>query len=383
MPEPIEQTVAAPDRGEDYAGAQVMTPPSDDATDLNAASDAEMARLLGEDYSPTTPTEKPAAPAKLAEAATQSKPVEPAPAKPVASTEKTAPTKHPIEIAQEKLASKQPRNLDGFTPDEQKLLRKMPNETWAMVEPLLRKARETNTDVELPKKYKALEDQLNEIKHYRYADHPEAYRLDETYNTYSSVLQNVNVVDEHIRQQLASIRAGAKEIIMPVLDAQGNIAGTKNVAVLPTTADDLLQHRQLLLQDRQQLEGEIGKLKQTHADRWKSHTEKLNSIYAENFGKYEQVLKPLADKYLENFPAYFRNTTEAKLLAYSLASGKYIADAASSAQAASTVDSVREKTARSNGPTAEELHTGVAANPAAGAGNEPLSQEMFMAKYYR
>lgn len=366
--------------------AESLAPPSDSADHLEMVSDSTLESLIpGYKAEKTTPQPKVSEPktddVEKVAALMEKRAEKETPTAPKVDDKKSdEPKLSPLDrLAEHK---KQLRNLDGYTPKEQKILRQMSNDTWKFVEPLLAKARTavTQPDEASSKKISELEKQLSEFKHYRYADHPEAYQLDEEYRTISKLQTTLNQVGQHYQQQLAMVRGGAKVVAMPQFDQQGNVVGLQNFQVTPTTADDILMRLQMIQGDQQTLEQQIGQVKARHAERWKSHDATLGQIYDENFKPHENVLKPLADKHLAAFPAYFRNTVEARLLANSLASGELLAKALETQRATSTVDTARKAAATANGPTNSELETG----PTGGKSKSPdLTQEQFVAKYLR
>jgi len=371
---PEEQLVAAPSRGEEYNNdVNAGTPETADG--LEQASDAQIASLLGTTEKAIA-TPKPAAPEPATKTVSEAKPIAtptPTPVKP----------KNAVELAEARLASKraQARNLEGFTEEQQKLLRHMPNETWAFVEPLLRQSQQAAQLGDLPKKYEELEKTLGEVKHYRYADHPEAYKLEEEYAVPERFSNIVKSMQNEYRVQLGAVRGGAKTIQLPQLNEQGAVVGYQTYQVTPTTADELLERIQQATIDQQQLSAQMDAVKAKHTDRWKSHDAKLNQIFDAEFKPHDKILGPIAKEILATFPKYFARTTEAKLMAYSLAHSKYVSESFAGEKAVQQVQAARSATAKAGGPSAQELATGVAPSKANGANDGWMTDAEFKRKY--
>lgn len=226
----------------------------------------------------------------------------------------TPPQTPPEQDETERRAGHKPRVFDGIPEELHDHLKNMNRAAYNTLYPLLKELLPLREHQEKLGKLPDIEKELEELRGHRWADHPEAYRLTEEYQQTTGTLELLGEIEQHFANQIDALAAGAKEVELLQPDANGNLVPHK-VPVTPQTQRMLNAEYFAAQQRKSQLTQNLAQLKEKHSARWGTHKEKIGEIGKMLFGQYSKLLEKPAQEQLAKFPAYFRNTPEAQLLA--------------------------------------------------------------------
>lgn len=220
------------------------------------------------------------------------------------------------ETAEQKTGLK-PRVFDGLPEEFHEHLKNMNRKAYEVIYPLLKELLPLRDHKDKLAKLPDLEKEVGELRDHRWADHPEAYRLTDEYQETTGHLETLTNIEQHFAAQIDALAAGAKEVeLLTVVDGQ---LVPQKTPVGPQTQRMLNAEYFAAQQRKSQLTQNLAVLKEKHAARWGTHKSTIGELEKTLFGQYTKMLEKPANEQLAKFPAYFRNTPEARLLANAIA----------------------------------------------------------------
>lgn len=309
---------------------------SENATTPDAAADLMTAALNGQ---PTNDAHlfKPSQAGAAAGTPAEPKPATQTPAEPENPIKKLLGVQpDPPPGSQDPADQRKPRVFDGLPEDMHDLFQNMSRKSYEALYPLIKELLPLKDHADKLKTLPDMEKELGELRQSRWADHPNAYQLTEEYQAATEKLSDLNEIEAHFAEQLDAFNAGAKEVELLVI--QDGKLTTKKVPVDASTARTLNTEYFAAQAEKSRIKQSLAQLKEQHSGRWSSHKSKLGELKTALFGDYVKVLEKPAKEQLARFPAYFRNSPEAELLANAVAmvtlAGKALQKTATQSQAA-------------------------------------------------
>lgn len=294
----------------------------------------------------------------------ESKPTQqPAAAQPKAK-EQQQPTDpgNPLDKIAERRGRK-PRDLSNLDDEEKSIFNNMSLEAYNRLYPAYLAYRDNKEKLEkLPTIEKELEELRNKPQHTIF-DHEEGYLLSPDYRNALVERNELTQIKDFWQKQLINAHAG-KESYYLVQDAKGNIDVSQTPR--PATPEVLVELTERLNQSSQQVTAAAAKLatfSETHKTKHNAYTSSVQQIHNKYFGKHETILKPVADKFLAQYPAEFRGRPEAKLVAYAQAALHFAYSGQEQAQQVEQHQKANTKLKALVGPSAEEITSGVQTKP--------------------
>jgi FtsZ-binding cell division protein ZapB len=282
--------------------------------------------------------------------------------KPSATPTDPADPGNPLDKVVEKRGRKA-RDLSNLDDEEKSIFNNMSLEAYNRLYPAYLAYRDNKDKLEtLPNLQKELEELRAKPQHTIY-DHEEGYLLSPEYRNALVERNELSQIKDFWQQQLINAHAG-KESYYLVQDAKGNI----DVSPTPRKASPevIVELTERLNQSSQQVTSAAAKLStfaESHKTKHNSYTSAVQSIHNKYFGKHEAALKPVADKFLNQYPAEFRGRPEAKLVAYAQAALHFAYSEQEQTQQVQQHQKANNKLKALVGPSSEEITAGVTTKP--------------------
>jgi hypothetical protein len=172
----------------------------------------------------------------------------------------------------------------------------------------------------------------------------------------------VTQVEKHYREQLAAIRGGAKSYTPKYVDDKGVLVDGTPRPVAPTSADEVFEIIQQAKLDQQTLDVKEGEIKAQHSQRYNGKRQVLEQLYNQHFAARKDIIGAGEKKWLDSFPAFFRVTPEARLLAAQMAVNEYNLAQQTTNTGKATVAAAAQRAAKNGSPTRGDLATDVPAS---------------------
>lgn len=276
-------------------------------------------------------------------------PATPAPAQ---QSQPSAPAVDQLAATLENLATS--RSYEGLDPDEAEVFRGMSNPAYNKLRPIYDAMKKAGLK---PDDLSKLSDELTQHRQYKFADHPRAFELSEEYESGRQLVNNISIVNNHWKQQLAELRAN-KPVSLLTRDANGNLIPGPPQPATPQIEAHIIQSLSQTAADLVQANNEVASLANSYKENHKRYYDTLGKVHTDLFGKIEAVLKPKAEEYLQRFPAFTRHKPEVRMAAFALAAlvhGNSQKQAEATAQAAKSAASAA---ANAGGPSNSQVTAG-------------------------
>lgn len=201
------------------------------------------------------------------------------------------------------------RDLSGFPEDKHPILRKMSNQTWEYVAPLLKQAQEAE----------ALKTKLAEAeaaqKSWMYG-HEESYKLAPEFAQYSAANDRLKVESNFWQQQLINLRSG-KPVHTLAQNADGQLVyGQQLDSQDPATEVLITQNMHKAAAYQAQLSSEMQQWQASHKSEVTSTRQRLAELERTLLGSgTSAAAKPYVDQVLAAIPAQFRSQPEYRIMA--------------------------------------------------------------------
>lgn len=198
------------------------------------------------------------------------------------------------------------RDYTGFTDEEQRFLKQMPNDAFNYTAKQLRDK-------------KTLEKSRGEV----YLQNPEAFRLDPAYKKASEDVEYLSAEAKYWQQQLLNVKAGKEYIPLRGWNAKGEPVFDKPQPPTDAAEIELMQRMQSANQAAQQAGGQLQSMQQGYTNRVQQDTNAIRAVQQEKFawtanpellehkinvdGVGERTVKQVKEDFISLLPEYHRS----------------------------------------------------------------------------
>lgn len=194
------------------------------------------------------------------------------------------------------------RDLSGFTAQEQQLLRRMSNETFAWLEPKLKALKETQ----------GLQEKTPPAWMF---GHEESYKLLPEYQRHTENMESLNVEEQWWKQQFINLRSGRDAQDLNI-DGKGQLIAGGPIGKGADAELYVQQKMQEAVALRSEEASKFANWRASHQQHIGGVRQQMEKVYTTLFGKEVPApVKAGADKMLGWLPPHLANQTEYKLIA--------------------------------------------------------------------